>query len=140
MVFSAVNGPQISRIRCIQTPHGTINGLAVEATNKFAVTSQDKRLNIWSIANGKHMRAYKSDQITGELYKTDVDPSGMYVAACDFNKTISIFDFFSGELITQVTGQSPNPMDTNWGGSDFTQGLIDAGYYRDNSVAISVDN
>ncbi len=44
------------------------------------------------------------------------------------------------DYITQVTGQSPNPMDTNWGGSDFTQGLIDAGYYRDNSVAISVDN
>lgn len=44
------------------------------------------------------------------------------------------------DYITQSTGQSPNPMDTNWGGSDFTQALIDAGYYKDNSVAISVNN
>ena len=44
------------------------------------------------------------------------------------------------DYITQSTGQSPNPMDPNWGGSDFTQALIDAGYYKDNSVAISVNN
>jgi hypothetical protein len=31
-------------------------------------------------------------------------------------------------------------MDPNWGGADFTQALIDAGYYRDNNVAISVNN
>ena len=44
------------------------------------------------------------------------------------------------DYITQSTGLSPNPMDPNWGGSDFTQELIDAGYYNDNNVAISVNN
>jgi hypothetical protein len=39
------------------------------------------------------------------------------------------------DYIQQSTGLSPNPMDTNWGGSDFTQSLIDAGYYADNNVA-----
>ena len=107
MVFSTVNGPEITRQKSIQTPHGTINGLAVEATTKFAVTSgADKKLNIWNLQSGKHMRAYKSDLITSELYKCDIDPSGMYVAACSFDKTISVFDFFSGELITQVHGHS----------------------------------
>ena len=107
MVLSTVNGPEISRIRSVQTPHGTINGLAVEATNKFAVTSgQDKRLNIWNVQSGRLMRAYKSDLIMGELYKSDIDPSGMYVAACAFDKTINIFDFFSGELLAQVSGHS----------------------------------
>jgi len=33
---------------------------------------------------------------------------------------------------------SPNPMDTNWGGSEFTQSLIDQGYYKDNEVMIRV--
>lgn len=33
---------------------------------------------------------------------------------------------------------SPNPMDTNWGGSEFTQALIDQGYYKDNEVMIRV--
>ena len=38
--------------------------------------SQDRRLNIWNLQSGKHMRAYKNDAVTGELYKSDVDPSG----------------------------------------------------------------
>ena len=29
-------------------------------------------------------------------------------------------------------------MDPNWGGAQYTQSLIDQGYYRDNEVAISV--
>ena len=31
---------------------------------------------------------------------------------------------------------SPDPMDSNWGGSDYTQGLVDKGYYKDNEVYI----
>ena len=33
---------------------------------------------------------------------------------------------------------SPNPMDTNWGGAKYTQGLVDKGYYKDNEVAVYV--
>ena len=107
MVFSNVVGPEITRIKSVQTPHGTVNGLALEPTNKFAVTSgQDNRLNIWNVQSGRHMRTYKSVHITQELYKADVDPSGMFVAASAFDKTINIFDFFSGELLSQVTGHS----------------------------------
>ena len=77
LIFSAVNGPSISRVRSVQTPHSTISGLAVEATSKFAVTSgHDRRLNVWNLQSGRHMRAYKNDTMTAELYKTDVDPSG----------------------------------------------------------------
>jgi hypothetical protein len=42
------------------------------------------------------------------------------------------------DYIQQSTGLSPNPMDTNWGGADFTQSLINAGYYAENNVALSV--
>ena len=38
MVVSKVTGPTISRMKSIQTPSGTVNGLAVDATNKFAIT------------------------------------------------------------------------------------------------------
>jgi hypothetical protein len=31
---------------------------------------------------------------------------GTYIATCGFDKTVSVFDFFSGELITQVSGHS----------------------------------
>ena len=33
---------------------------------------------------------------------------------------------------------SPNPMDPNWGGADYTQALVDAGYYKNNEVQINV--
>ena len=31
---------------------------------------------------------------------------------------------------------SPNPMDPNWGGNEFTQALVDAGYYSNYNVNI----
>ena len=103
MVLCSVNGPNIARLKSIPTPHGTVNGVAVEATNKFCVTSgQDRRLNIWNLHSGKHLRAYKHAALTHELYKADIDPSGMYVAASAFDRSIFLFDFFSGELVAQV--------------------------------------
>lgn len=33
---------------------------------------------------------------------------------------------------------SPNPMDPNWGGSAYTQSLVDKGYYKENEVNIAV--
>ncbi len=36
------------------------------------------------------------------------------------------------------SGPSPNPMDTNWGGADYTQSLVDKGYYKDNEVKIAI--
>jgi len=33
-----------------------------------------------------------------------------------------------------INGVSPNSMDSNWGGVDFTQNLVNKGYYKDNEV------
>ena len=33
---------------------------------------------------------------------------------------------------------SPNPMDENWGGKEYTQSLVDSGYYAGNEVQINV--
>jgi hypothetical protein len=33
---------------------------------------------------------------------------------------------------------SPNPMDDNWGGSEYTEKLVDQGYYKDNNVEIYI--
>jgi hypothetical protein len=33
---------------------------------------------------------------------------------------------------------SPNAMDPNWGGSKYTQSLVDKGYYKDNEVQIAI--
>jgi hypothetical protein len=36
------------------------------------------------------------------------------------------------------SGVSPNPMDVNWGGAEYTQSLVDRGYYKNNEVKIYV--
>ena len=41
-------------------------------------------------------------------------------------------------FIQQDSGMSPNPMDPNWGGPQFTQHLIDSGYYEDDQVSIYI--
>jgi len=33
---------------------------------------------------------------------------------------------------------SPNPMDPNWGGAEYTQTLVDKGFYAENEVSIAV--
>jgi len=33
---------------------------------------------------------------------------------------------------------SPNPMDDNWGGKDYTQSLVDSGFYAGNEVQINI--
>lgn len=88
IVISQVHGKSFTRIRSVQTPHGTIHGLAIDATYKYAVTSgQDRRMNVWNVVTGKHIRAYKHPDVTGDLYKSDIDPSGrciyyVYSMAC----------------------------------------------------------
>ena len=41
-------------------------------------------------------------------------------------------------MFNQTHGVSPNPMDDNWGGVEYTENLVKAGYYKDNEVRIRV--
>jgi mitogen-activated protein kinase binding protein 1 len=79
MVLSTINGNEFHRVKSIPTPHGTINGFALDsATSKFAVsTGQDKRINVWNIQSGKLVRSYKPEGLNSEFYKCSVDPSGL---------------------------------------------------------------
>jgi hypothetical protein len=40
------------------------------------------------------------------------------------------------ENMLHESGQSPNPMDPNWGGAEYTQSLVDKGYYAENEVKL----
>jgi len=41
------------------------------------------------------------------------------------------------KMFNQTVGVSPNPMDSNWGGVEYTENLVKAGYYKDNEVRIA---
>ena len=42
------------------------------------------------------------------------------------------------DVINESKAMSPNPMDPNWGGAEYTQFLVDSKYYKDNEVMIAV--
>jgi len=61
------------------------------------------------------------------------------------NKPLTMFDsseFVDVHNITQEEAEhmtfSPNAMDDNWGGVQYTEKLVDAGVYDDNNVSIAV--
>lgn len=103
--------------------------LVVLSHDDAIYTKQDKKLNIWSIASGKHVRAYKVETpeppSTGrpggvhgtargsgtkgsfgirandegsELFKVDLDPTGMYAATCSFDKVRGHFLFWTTQI------------------------------------------
>lgn len=41
-------------------------------------------------------------------------------------------------MVQKSAQVSPNPMDPNWGGPEFTQSLVDKGFYKDNEVSIAI--
>jgi hypothetical protein len=100
------------------------------------------------------------------VYRESGKHIGEYCANCEAwqkwipqNNPIKIMPFgkYKGDLISEINDYqylgwleqslsakeenmlySPNPMDHNWGGAEFTQSLIDQGYYKDNEVLINV--
>ena len=53
-----------------------------------------------------HLAASISYSICTPLLSSITHVTGMYVAACAFVKTVNLFDFFSGDLLAQVSGHS----------------------------------
>jgi len=54
-----------------------------------------------------------------------------------YNKTsMTASDQINSELSNLPV--SPDPMDPNWGGSEYTQSLVDKGYYAENEVSLRV--
>jgi hypothetical protein len=42
------------------------------------------------------------------------------------------------DMAQEKSNVSPNPMDTNWGGTEYTEKLVEQGYYADNEVKMRV--
>jgi hypothetical protein len=58
------------------------------------------------------------------------------------SNTTNIIDENNVTNITQQEAEnmtySPNAMDVNWGGEQYTESLIEAGVYADNNVSIAI--
>ncbi|KAK9291176.1 hypothetical protein L1049_009364 [Liquidambar formosana] len=98
-------GWQVSRRHHQMASNGTVFDMAVDPTMEVAVTvGQDKKINTFNIAAGKLIKSFKQDGDFGDPIKVAMDPSCSYLLCSYSNKSICMYDFISGELITQAMG------------------------------------
>lgn len=101
--------------------------LVLEINDKY-VYSQDKKINVYDIASMKLVRSFKQEKNFGDPIKVSyqwsakhqpsitsnfepklysqvtLDPSCTYLLCSYSNKCICIYDFITGEMITQAMG------------------------------------
>jgi WD40 repeat protein len=62
---------------------------------------------VYQLPSGKQKAVIKaSTGDEGSLIKVAMDPSGLYVACSSSDKTVSLFDFYSGECLAKLYGHS----------------------------------
>ncbi|KAJ1462564.1 quinon protein alcohol dehydrogenase-like superfamily [Pelagophyceae sp. CCMP2097] len=78
---------------------------AVDATSKHVVTA-GRRLDIWSMAGKRRSSNNIVTKASPELevHKFAINEAGTYVAACCLDRTVRIFDFYSGALLATAAG------------------------------------
>jgi len=108
IVISELNEDgKFSRTKSVNVPYGTIHDFEIDATNKYFCTSgQDKKINIWLLSNGKFIRSYKSKDDSGELNVVKLDPAGTFLGTGSNDKSLRVFDFYSGDCIANAAGHS----------------------------------
>ena len=87
--------------------HAWLNYIPGYMCNMFSTMSYLLFVSrIYNIKNGKQKKCYSgSVGSEGVLIRVELDPSGAYVAtSCD--KSVSIYDFFSGECVASMSGHS----------------------------------
>ena len=87
-------------------PRGVVHGVALDTRGKTCVTAgADRRLRLWSIANGKTTRAYPcADEGAGEALRVDADPHGRFAAVSHADKTVRVYDVKTGVLVGRCVG------------------------------------
>ncbi|KAM3689728.1 hypothetical protein ACB098_09G070500 [Castanea mollissima] len=104
-VATTGSGHKISRRHHQMASNGTVYDMAVDAMMEMVVTvGQDKKINIFDIAAGKLIKSYRPDRDFGDPIKVTMDPSCSYLVCSYSNKSISVYDFISGENVTQAMG------------------------------------
>jgi WD40 repeat protein len=95
-----------------------INGQAVDAAGRFAITGGDDRtVRVWSLADGKLLKTIwipVGPQNVGAIYAVAISPDGATIAAGGMTERrggpcpIYIFDRESGNLIRRIGDDLPN--------------------------------
>ncbi|XP_056630117.1 mitogen-activated protein kinase-binding protein 1 isoform X3 [Diorhabda sublineata] len=99
--------PQFTRAHNA-TGKTTLYDMEVDTGQKHVLTAcQDRNVRIYSVNNGKHTKSFKgSTGDDGTLIKVVLDRSGIYLATSCTDKSLSVYDYYSGECMATMCGHS----------------------------------
>ena len=97
------------------------------------------KISINGICSGKNADQYIPPSSVHDIVTTGSVPSSSnnYTGFDAHNQSIGINTPLDKMFNDTTNTVSPNPMDDNWGGVEFTEKLIAQGYYKDNEVTRS---
>ncbi|VEN46369.1 unnamed protein product [Callosobruchus maculatus] len=99
--------PQFTRAHNA-TGKTTLYDMEVDTGQKHVLTAcQDRNVRIYSVNTGKHTKSFKgSTGDDGTLIKVVLDRSGIYLATSCTDKSLSVYDYYSGECMATMCGHS----------------------------------
>ncbi|CAH1107787.1 unnamed protein product, partial [Psylliodes chrysocephalus] len=103
-----LNGkPQFTRSH-IASGKTTLYDMEVDTGQKHVLTAcQDRNVRMYSVNTGKHTKKFKgSTGDDGTLIKVVLDRSGIYLATSCTDKSLSVYDYYSGECMATMCGHS----------------------------------
>jgi len=116
-------------------------GLPPSAAAPIGIASQQNPILESSLGN-PHALAYPDPTLLVDATRNDPPYNkGSYPAYDQTSYYVGKTTPLDMMDVEQENAQiSPNPMDPNWGGSAYTQSLIDKGYYKQNEVKIAIND
>lgn len=107
IIFRQLQGDQFSRGHNA-AGKTTLYDMEVDCTQKHVLTAcQDRNIRVYSVNSGKHTKTFKgSVGEDGSLIKVTLDASGILVASSCTDKTLCIYDYYSGECLATMLGHS----------------------------------
>ncbi|CAG7784804.1 unnamed protein product [Allacma fusca] len=109
MDFSSNVEVQVNSVVTSKTP---LFDLETDSSGKHVlVACQDASVRVYNVSSGKHSKTLRSvsnnsNANIGTIIKVTLDPSGYFVAVASTDKTITIFDYYKGDVVASLLGHS----------------------------------
>ncbi|XP_076314517.1 mitogen-activated protein kinase-binding protein 1-like isoform X4 [Tachypleus tridentatus] len=86
----------------------TLYDMEVDSAQRHILTAcQDRNIRVYSVNNVKNTRSFRGSQgEDGTLIKLVLDSTGTYLATSCTNKSLYIYDYYSGECVASMFGHS----------------------------------
>ena len=96
-------------VNSIVTSKTPLFDLDTDANGKHVlVACQDACVRVYNVSSGKHSKTLRNPAMTQQggsvptIIKVTVDPSGYYVAVAATDKTITVFDYIKGDVVSTL--------------------------------------